>query len=163
MKNKKLKNILIILGTGAILLGATIVSSEPGSEKDPLVSLSYLEDRLEELEEAIDTKLSGIDDSGKDETQASNFEIVEITAGQSIIGKDGTEIILRGGTGNGPGRARIIARGTDGLSDITIGKDLKSGEEVPLNHMLIVPRDDGRGVLALSDSVYLVKGEYEIR
>ncbi len=62
---------------------------------------------------------------GENNNLSNSFEVVQILAGQSIIGKDGTEIILRGGTGNGPGRAKIVALGKDGLSDLTVGKDLK--------------------------------------
>lgn len=160
MFRNKFKRVVVFMVLIFLTLGSVVVFSEPGSEKDPLVSLSYLEKRINQLKEYIDEKLSNIDGSNG---LSSDFEVVEILAGQSIIGKEGTEIILRGGTGNGPGKAKIIALGKDGLSDLTVGKDLKKDEEVPLNHLLIVPRDDGRGVYALNDSVFLVKGRYEIR
>ncbi|QQY80029.1 hypothetical protein EDD65_101153 [Keratinibaculum paraultunense] len=160
MFRNKFKRVTVFMVLIFLMLGSIVVFSEPGSEKDPLVSLSYLEKRINQLKEYIDEKLSNIDGSNG---SPSDFEVVEILAGQSIIGKEGTEIILRGGTGNGPGKAKIIALGKDGLSDLTVGKDLKKDEEVPLNHLLIVPRDDGRGVYALNDSVFLVKGRYEIR
>lgn len=160
MKNSKFKKTILVLGVASIILGSRIVFSEPGSEKDPLVSLSYLEKRIDQLKYYIDEKLSAV---GENNNLSNSFEVVQILAGQSIIGKDGTEIILRGGTGNGPGRAKIVALGKDGLSDLTVGKDLKKDEEVPINHLLIVPRGDGRGVYAINDSVFLVKGGYEIR
>lgn len=157
----KFKKILVLLGLAGILLGTSMAFSEPGTGSDPLVSLSYLEKRIEQLRDYIDERILEIED--KEEVQPDTFQVVEISAGQSIIGKGGTEIILRGGTEKGAGKATVIASGNDGLSDITEGKDLKNGEEVPLNHLLIVPRDDGRGVYAVTDSVYLVKGDYEIR
>ncbi|CCQ96812.1 conserved exported hypothetical protein [[Clostridium] ultunense Esp] len=160
MRKNKVKKTILILGLLSIILGSKVVFSEPGSEKDPLVSLSYLEKRIDQLKYYIDEKLSN---GGENNNLSNSFEVVEISAGQSIIGKDGTEIILRGGRGNGPGRAKIVALGKDGLSDLTVGKDLIRDEEVPLNHLLIVPRDDGRGVYAMNDSVFLVKGRYEIR
>lgn len=159
MKFNKLKKAIFGLTIAFIVLGGTMVFSEPGSEKDPLISLSYLEKQLDQLKDYIDERLSNMGDKNN---SSNSFQIVEISAGQSIIGKGGTEIILRGGTGNGPGKAKIIAMGKDGLSDLTAGKDLKRGEDVPFNHLLIVPRDDGRGVHAINDSVFLVKGEYEI-
>ncbi|GFN34308.1 hypothetical protein [Tepidimicrobium xylanilyticum] len=152
---KVLSGLIIIL----VILGSVFVFSEPGSETDPLVSLSYLEKKIDELKQYIDNRLLNI---GENNNLSNTFVVVEISSGQSIIGKGGTEIILRGGTGNGPGKAKIVAMGKDGLSDLTDGKDLKRGEEVPLNHLLIVPRDDGRGVHAINDSVFLVRGEYEI-
>ncbi|HSH35936.1 hypothetical protein [Schnuerera sp.] len=154
MINKKFKKTILILGGVSIILGSTVVFSEPGSEKDPLVSLSYLEKQIDQLKYYIDEKFSSIED---EESTSSALEVVEISEGQSIIGKSGTEIILRGG------KAEIIAGELGGLSDITDGKDLKMGANVPPNHLLIVPRDDERGVYAITDSIYLVRGEYEIR
>ena len=45
MKNK-VKRIGIGLGALVILLGAATVFSEPGSESDPLVTLSYVEKKM---------------------------------------------------------------------------------------------------------------------
>lgn len=156
MKNNKLKKTTLVLGVGIILLGTTLVFAAPGSEDDPLVSLSYLEDRIEQLEYSIEEKLDKITDNEKD-TESNDLEIVEISAGESIICKDGTEIILRGG------KARVIAAELGGLSDITAGEDLKMDEQVPPNHLIIVPRDDERGVHATEDAIFMIRGEYEIR
>ena len=82
-------------------------------------------------------------------------------AGKSLICKDGTEIILR----SGEARAiAIVVNGVmNGLTDITVGKDLAMEENIIANHLLIIPRDDGRGARALTNSFFLVKGDYEIR
>ncbi len=169
MKRDKLKKILLVLGGSVILLGAAVIYAEPGSSNDPLVSLSYLEKRLDQLEDEFEKKLDEIiDENGSNHNngtgKVSEFEVVELSAGQTLIGKGGTEIILRGGTSTSklPGKAVIRSNVADGLSDITDGKDLKDGANVPLNHLLIVPRD-GRGVQAITDSTYLVKGDYEIK
>jgi len=169
MKRDKLKKILLVLGGSVILLGAAVIYAEPGSSNDPLVSLSYLEKRLDQLEDEFEKKLDEIiDENGGNHNngtgKVSEFEVVELSAGQTLIGKGGTEIILRGGTSTSklPGKAVIRSNVADGLSDITDGKDLKDGANVPLNHLLIVPRD-GRGVQAITDSTYLVKGDYEIK
>ena len=159
---KKSTKTMITLGLATILLGTTIAFSEAGTRNDPVVSLSYFEKTMDELKDYVDAKLRQ-DNNDEKTVESATFEVVEIEAGQSIIGKGGTEIILRGGTGKGAGRAKVVAPGKDGLSDITDGKDLKSGQDVPLNHLLIVPRDDNRGVYAVTDSVYLIKGDYEIR
>lgn len=125
--------------------------SEPGSEEDPLVTKSYIEKRIEQLKYYIDQKISG------DDSSTSELEVVEVNSGQSIIGRAGTEIILRGGKG------RVIAGELGGLSDITGGRDLQMGENVPANHLMIVPRDDGRGVYVLENAIFMVRGSYEIR
>lgn len=162
MKIKKLSKAFLTVGAVTILLGTTIAFSDADTRNDPVVSLSYFEKKMDELKDYIDERIRE-DNNEERGNDSVKFEIVQIAAGQSIIGKDGTEIILRGGTEKGAGKASVIASGNDGLTDITEGKDLKSGQEVPLNHLLIVPRDDGRGVLAITDSIYMVKGEYEIR
>ncbi|CAK7085194.1 hypothetical protein KQI38_17845 [Tissierella carlieri] len=157
MKNK-IKRIGIGLSAIVILLGATRVFSEPGSELDPLVTLSYVEKKIEQLKYYVDTEL-GKKNTGNETT--GSWAVVEVPAGKSLICKDGTEIILR----SGEARAiAIVVNGVmNGLTDITVGKDLAMEENIIANHLLIIPRDDGRGARALTNSFFLVKGDYEIR
>ena len=154
MKKEKLKRTILAIGVISIMLGTTVVFSEPGSEKDPLVSLSYLEKSMEQIKLYIDDRLG---EKGIEDGCSNNLTVVEIASGQSIIGKSGTEIILRGG------QAKVIAGELGGLSDVTQGKNLDMDRSVPANHLLIVPRDDDRGVLAVTESIFLVRGKYEIR
>ncbi|NMB08710.1 MAG: hypothetical protein GX981_10035 [Tissierellia bacterium] len=140
----------------SIVLGSAVVFSEPGSEKDPLITLSYLNGEIDKLKSYINEKLANIEKNPVGDS-TNKMEVVELEAGQSLIGKAGTEIILRGGKG------RIIAGELGGLSDITQGIDLKMGVVVPANHLLIVPRDDGRGVYVVENAIFLVRGGYEIR
>ena len=54
MKNKKVKKSLFIAFTAAVLIGSISITSgavlmEPGSEEDPIITLSYVEKRLEQL------------------------------------------------------------------------------------------------------------------
>lgn len=149
---RKLRNIGIIIGSVVILLGAGRVFSEPGSAGDPLVSLSYLEGKIVELKLYIDKKTTGSSSTeGKDA-----WVVVEVPEGQSLICKDGTELILRAG------EAEAIDSVLGGLTDVTQGQDLKKGNKIPKNHLLIIPRDDGRGAYCKKDSIFLVKGAYEI-
>lgn len=152
MNKFKLKKIIVLIGIVILVLGATTVFSEPGSEDDPLISLSYLEDRLDQLKLYIDEKLEGTANEA-----STGMEVVELKAGQSMVGRSGTEIILRGG------KATVIAGELGGLSDVTGGKDLKMNVSIPPNHLLIVPRDDARGAYAVTDAIFLVRGYYEIR
>lgn len=137
----------------SIVLGGTIVFSEPGSEDDPLITLSYFNKEIDKLKSYIDNKLESFG-SGRD---SNKLEVVELEAGQSLIGEAGTEIILRGG------KASVIAGELGGLSDITDGKDLFMDTMIPANHLLIVPRDDGRGAYVVENAIFLVRGAYEIR
>lgn len=157
MKNK-IKKIGIGLSAMIILLGATAVFSEPGSESDPLVTLSYVEKKIDQLKYYVDEKIGN---KNTDNKNVSSWVVVEVPAGKSLICKDGTEIILR----SGDSRAiAIVVNGImNGLTDVTAGKDLAMEEKIIANHLLIVPRDDGRGARALTNCFFLVKGDYEVR
>lgn len=157
MKNK-IKKIGIGLSAMIILLGATAVFSEPGSESDPLVTLSYVEKKIDQLKYYVDEKIGN---KNTDNKNVSSWVVVEVPTGKSLICKDGTEIILR----SGDSRAiAIVVNGImNGLTDVTAGKDLAMEEKIIANHLLIVPRDDGRGARALTNCFFLVKGDYEVR
>ena len=83
--------------------------------------------------------------------------VVEVPAGKRLIGGAGTEIIVRAGS------ATAIDTPQGGLSDVTEAKDLKSGDAAPANHLLIVPRDDGRGIAAVTSLFVMVRGSYSIQ
>lgn len=152
----KIKKSLVGVGAAILLLGSTIVFSEPGSDRDPLVSMSYVDNKIEQLQKYIDIKISN---SGGGGNNSNELVIVELDKGEYLIGKAGTEIILRGG--------KSIAYGVEedrGLADTTEGKDIDNTEDLlPYNHLIIIPRDDGRGAYAISDSIFMVRGEYEIK
>ena len=150
---KNLSKFVLAIVLVSIVLGGTIVFSEPGSENDPLITLSYFNKEIDKLKSYIDSKLTGTDSV----ENPNKLEVVELESGQSLIGDAGTEIILRGG------KATVIAGELGGISDITDGKDLKMGEMIPANHLLIIPRDDGRGAYVVEDAIFLVRGAYEIR
>ncbi|HQE06128.1 MAG: hypothetical protein WBJ82_03880 [Tepidanaerobacteraceae bacterium] len=122
--------------------------AEPGSEADPLVSRSYVDKVFHSLREYVDSKSGG----------SSSFEIIYLEQGQVLIGNHSTEMILRSGI------ASAVDSGMGGLADVTAGKDIRHGENISQNHLLIVPRDDGRGVRAENNNVVLmVRGGYTIQ
>lgn len=155
MIEKGKKTILIVTGL-LVITGSAVVFSEAGSQKDPLVTLSYVNNRIEQLKNYVDQKIEG-QESGSNVNQ--ELTIVELKKDEILIGKSGTELILRGG--------RAKAYGVEenrGLTDITEGLDIDSVNSlIPYNHLLIVPRSDGRGVYAESDAILMVRGDYEIR
>ena len=93
-------------------------------------------------------------DTGKAET---SFTVVTVKKGKTLIGGSGCEIILR------QGKATVKGADLGGLSDVTLGADIPSGSDMPSNHLLIVPRDDGRGFKATTDVVVMIKGGFEIK
>ena len=147
MKKKNLIVLAIAIAlvvTTAIAVGA---GYEPGSAEDPIVTKSYVDEKIAEA-------LAGAGGTGGG---GASFTPVNIGPGKKMIGGEGTEIILRSG------KAKAVATGSDGLSDVTIGSDIKSGNSVSQNHLLLIPRDDGRGIEASSDIWVLVKGTYTIK
>jgi len=83
------------------------------------------------------------------------FQILLIPAGSTFVAEEGVEFILRAG------QATAVT-GPDGMVDITDGRDVVNGERIPTNHLLLVPRSDGRGFLANTDVWLMVKGRYQI-
>jgi len=129
-------------------MSASADMAEPGSENDPIVTKSYVDKVFYDLKQYVDSKSSG----------SLSFEIVYLEKGQVLIGDKSTEIILRSGI------ASAVDSGMGGLADVTAGKDIKNGENIHQNHLLIVPRDDGRGVKAENNNVVLmVKGGYTVQ
>lgn len=84
--------------------------------------------------------------------QMTLFRVVTVPAGQTIIGEGGTEIVLRGG------KATAITTAQGGLLNVSAGTDMTQGEEIPPNHLIIIPRSDGRGLNATTELVLMVKG-----
>jgi len=160
-KNSKGKMLLtiacIVAAMGCV---ATAASGDPGTSDDPLVTKSYVDKKIEDLSLYIDEKLSnGSQSAGSSTGSAAQtaIEVVEVESGQSIILQAGSQIILRGGSGS------IIDSKQGGIADLTQGIDLRKGYEAPANHLLMVPRSDGRGVFAKTDCIFMVMGKYEVK
>jgi hypothetical protein len=157
--SKRWKNISFILAVffvSVIAFGTgKAMGVEPGSNQDPLVSKSYVDAQINEVTDLLGEILSNISEPQTSDS-ISTYEIVNVAAGQSLIGGQGTEVILRSGKGI------AITSYMGGLQDITDGVDIISGQIIPKYHLLIIPRDDGRGVFVESDSVFMIRGTYEI-
>ena len=155
---RKVKNIAFIFLAITIILMGTAAFTEPGSDKDPLVTLSYVDKKIEQIKNYIDQKVSGTGNSSKED---GAWVVVEVGAGQSLICYGGTEIILR--AGNAKAISIIVDNIENGLTDITSGRDLRGNEDILQNHLLIIPRADGRGAYSVNHTYWLVKGDYEIK
>lgn len=134
-----------------LVIGVAFADTDPvpGSKEDPVVTKSYVDQALGQIKSYVDDMLSGAGQGG-----TSELEVVNLNPGETIILEAGAEIILRAGD------ATIYSPTPNGLSDVTGGKDLVSGTSVPTNHLLITPRSDGRGVMAKTASVFMVRGQY---
>ncbi len=139
------KKFLILFSASLLLFGAFSLHSF-GDDKDPLISKSYLDKKLEELEKKIDEKPSS--------SAGVKFAPIHFDSGETIIFKEGTEFILRSG------EAKIIDPTKNGLADVTVGTNLVDGNALPIDHMLLCPRSDGRGVYCNTEIWIMIKGDY---
>ncbi len=134
------KKLIGIFGVAVLVLGAFFTghsagaaSKIPGTSGDPLVTLSYLEERL--------TGAGG------------TSERVQLKKGESLVGNIGTGIIVLGGS---------VTAAEDGLVDVTAGEKTEEDTSLFLYHSYIVTEENG-GCRALSGCTLLVCGEYELK
>lgn len=129
------------------------LAADPGSSEDPLITLSYVEDILmPQVKSYVESKLGSVEAG-----TGSVFEVVNLKKGQTVIAAKSTEFILRMGS------ASIVATKKGGISDVTAGIDLQNGSQMPANHLLIVPLDDGRGLTMQTDGIVMIRGNYSIK
>lgn len=89
--------------------------------------------------------------------QYVQWQIAELKTGEVLKAQAGTELIVR------RGQAVAVDPAGNGIPDITDGADIRAGAQAPVNHLLIVPRDDGRGLKALSPAVLMYRGGASIQ
>lgn len=157
------------------------IAAEAGSQGDPLVTLSYLNDTflgqllgkvdekiaqrdqeiLREVEKSVDAAteevldaVDGADTAGN--ASAAVYQEVTLSAGQVLYGSAGCEVMLRGGS------ATCVSAGksTPGLVDITGGGTINDGTALQTNHLYTMTAD--RGVKAADAVTLLVRGSYTI-
>lgn len=191
IKGRGRKTWIVVIIAAILVLSAVVNSAadgvSPGSEQDPIVTQSYVEQKSEQIKYYIDTLIEKVNSDAQAQAQeiaklkaelelkdqeiaklaeevknggsggSDRFEVVELGKNQLLIAGEGAEIIPRSG------KFSAVYGENGGLSDITSAKDLKNGEAVVMNHMLIASRGDGRGVKALADKSFLIiKGSYTV-
>ena len=144
-KMKKIAIVLIIVVIGSLgifkagmLVGAA-GEAKPGSVNDPLITKSYLESYISSL------GLSG-------NSEASGYARVTLKKGNTLVGNEGTEIMLYSGSAN------AYVKGQK-LVNLTIGEAYGDGMTLGKYCVYMCP-DKSSGVVAMSDVVLYVKGNY---
>jgi len=154
------------------LFGAVSVatSGDPGTSTDPVVTKSYVEKRLSEISAVLDKKIEQLSErvdsveaaaengSGSGPAAAGAppaFVVVELADGDVVTFGENTQVILRGGA------ATAIAAEND-LPDVTGGTGLGLGHKVPLNHLIIIPKKDGRGMKIVDKAWLMIAGQYTV-
>lgn len=174
MKHSKWTSRLTAAVAVAVALGGVALAAG-GSQTDPLVTLSYLTDqatpailtqvdsRIAQRESALTQALQKVVDQyaaqvggGQGTGTTGAYQVVYLSTGQQLIGSEGCEFLLRGGT------ALCVSDSAPGLVDMTAGTTLAAGSSLVQNH-LYLGTIDGRGVKAASAVTLLVRGSYTIQ
>lgn len=157
MKKRLFVGFEIFMATVMVMAVVTAFGAA-GSQDDPLVSKSYVDDKIAQVMEIINGGSVSTDGNINSPTTVGlSYTPVYASVGQIVLGGEGTEIILRSGKGD------IYITGADGIVDSTTGQNLTNGDKATTNHMMIVPRNDGRGVKVTEAAWFLIKGDYTIQ
>lgn len=172
----------LMLASYTVLVVTVIATGGAGSEGDPLVTLSYLnetfmaqllgkvDEKLDVRDKALADKLdaqvqqdtqaladklqtSGNTSSGK----SDSFTVITLSSGQTLYGEIGCEVMLRVGS------ASCVSASSPGLIDETDASTLENGGALVRNHLYMMTISE-RGVRATAATVkLLVRGAYTIR
>lgn len=142
---------LLVLTT---LAAAAWAAGSQGSQSDPLVTLSYLNEKvLPDIMKQVDKKVEeGTRDLRKEfgEKVQVSFRSLEAGKGKTVTLSAGAQILLRSG----------VASCTDGLVDLTTGEAVWG--ELSLNHLYIAT-GDGQKVSVAEKAVFLALGNCEVK
>ena len=169
----------LLLASLTILSISVAAAGTAGSSSDPLVTLSYLnekflpDDKLAarsdtasiELRAQVDADIKRLEEKYGSQTSnegastgtADSFVVVTMTNGQVLYGAIGCEVMLRVGT------ASVVSPSSPGLIDSTGGTTLDNGAGLTKNHLYMMTISD-RGVKATAATTkLLVRGTYEVK
>ena len=182
MKKKNFRAVVCVALVGTVLAAFVAIAAEVGSQGDPLVTLSYLNETfMEQILAGVDDKLALRSETVKAELEqrireterdlilelggsvgdetggtAVSFTAVTVPDGGMLYGSTGCEVMLRSGSAT----CYAEDRSGSGLVDTTDGKVIGHGTALTVNHLYMMT--DRRGVAAAGDVVLLVRGDYMI-
>lgn len=134
-------------------------SGVPGSEQDPLVTKSWVEARLDAFNPngVARPPTARPDEPVRIVDLAPVYTVVVVEAGKKMFPGEGTELILR----SGRAKAMVPVEG-NGLANLTTGRNLEDGDPIERDHLILCPREDGRGILTETETIFLVRSKYRI-
>ena len=171
---KKIKNLLIVC---ALLISACVtavaVHAYDGTS-DPVISLSYLKQyiqtmihpQINTLQSRIDALEIELESLRGEETTVDpsdfsleQYTVLHVMQGAVVNASAACDIMLRAGEAEA-----VVPESSQGnLSDYTVGSEIADGQTIPLNHMILIARGDGRGIRVTSSEAYImIRGEYTV-
>ena len=165
-KNRWLARMLVLLVLSGLLSMTVTVASGVGTDEDPLVTLSYLEETfMGNIMKKVDEKIAArnsqiVQQVGGQVTGGTSvvdtFTVVTLSNGQILKGGIGCEVLLRVGT------AVCVSPSSPGLIDQSSASTLNNGSALVQNHLYMMTIE-GRGVKATANTTKLmVRGSYPI-
>ena len=166
------------------VLTASVMAAGVGSSDDPLVTLSYLNEKfLPQVLSSVDQKITArneevskklsvqiksdaaeferkyadsVSGEGAASGTADSFTVITLAKEQMLYGDIGCEVMLRVGS------ASCVANAAPGLVDETSGGTLAGGSALEKNHLYMMTVTE-RGVRATAEGTkVLVRGTYSV-
>ncbi len=147
------KRIIGILAIGVIIFttfrvgmvaGAT--NSTPGTTSDPLITQSYLEKRLSEIN--IGSQ------SGDSKTVEAAYKKISVTKGKKLIVEEGSEFAIYSGD--------ALILGDKGVMNLSAGEILLKGDQTS-TYQNYLSLSASSGIKATDNCIIYVKGSYTIK
>ncbi|WP_354500291.1 hypothetical protein [Paenibacillus favisporus] len=176
-KSLQVMSAIVLIGVG-IALGSIFditaqgagVTGQAGTADDPVVTKSYVDQQIQKaLGGGTTTPTTpttptdnGNNNSGNNNSSSSSDQVTIVTVkpGEKLIAAAGAEFIVRNG------HAVIYSADSNGVADLTDGKDVTNGQAVGNNHLMSYPRA-GRGIMVQdgvkSSLTVMVRGGYSIQ
>lgn len=165
----------VVLIGGSVWAGSLLnmqaegAEATPGTANDPVVTKSYVDQAIRQAlggggssEPSKETPVTSPGSSGNSGGSSSEeaVSIVEVKPGKILIASAGAEFIVRSG------KAVIYSADSNGVADLTDGKDIANGGTVVNNHLLSFPRE-GRGIQVVDGDTHnlivMVRGGYKVQ
>ena len=164
------------LALSAVMLGTVAALAAGGSQNDPLITLSYLNQtaipqivrqveektaaKQKELEQALAVQISQYlaqagQKAGNPSSGSASYTLVSMTGGQVMSLGVGCELLPRIGT------VTVRANTSPALIDLSTGGTVDSGAALTKNHLYMATIAD-RTLTASGDVKILVRGSYSI-
>lgn len=145
----------ITVGVLAVLLLAGVAAyaaTSYGTQTDPLITKSYLEQVVQpKLENELTNRLAEAE-RGLRASAPGEFDEVKLSANQTLSCGSGCEIVLRSGS----------ARAVGAMADTTDGSNLAAGGSLSTNHLYIAAEESGGVTAGSGGAVVLVSGSYTL-
>ncbi len=155
--------------TGSATAATSPSGGQPGSVDDPMVSKSYVDEQVAaqvaaQVASQVTAQVTAQINKHKQDLPTgaagnSTVKVVVLATGQTLMASAGSEFIVRTGT------ALAFSKNSNGIPDVTGGKDIAAKTVLLLNHLLIFP-DDTRGIVAdpkKTTPIYvMVRGGYTV-